>query len=344
MKTIKIKFVHSTLIQKTITFLMSLTMVAFISFNANAQLFEENFSYTAGDTLANNWVLHSTSNPTAPIYIQAGSLSYTNYPSNSGNCAKMTTGNDYNKAFTATAVSSGNLYFAMLVNLDSARTTEYFFHTYRTGATTTYLNRVYVKKALNGNLAFGILKGSSASSVAWTDSIYTAGTTHLIVLKVEIVAGATNDLISLFINPTINGTEPTATKTATDVGSADYTDIDRIAIRQGSPSSCPSLRIDGIRVATSWTSAVGGVGINEIEANTIGIYPNPSNGKFTVNVEKFNNGEIKVYSIVGSLILSQQITKANNEFDLSSYGKGMYFVQYTNAKSGKSWTEKLIVK
>jgi len=85
-------------------------------------------------------------------------------------------------------------------------------------------------------------------------------------------------------------------------------------------------------------------GINENEANTIGIYPNPSNGKFTVNVEKFNNGEIRVYSIVGSLILSQSIHKANNEFDLSVYGKGMYFVKYTDTKSGKSWTEKLIVK
>ncbi|NVN95544.1 MAG: chitobiase/beta-hexosaminidase C-terminal domain-containing protein [Bacteroidetes bacterium] len=85
-------------------------------------------------------------------------------------------------------------------------------------------------------------------------------------------------------------------------------------------------------------------GINENEANTMGIYPNPSNGKFTVNVEKFSNGEIKIYSIVGSLILSQSINKANNEFDLSSNGKGLYFVQYTDNKSGKSWTEKLIVK
>ncbi|MFZ4402149.1 MAG: T9SS type A sorting domain-containing protein, partial [Bacteroidales bacterium] len=83
---------------------------------------------------------------------------------------------------------------------------------------------------------------------------------------------------------------------------------------------------------------------NEIEANTIGIYPNPTNGKFTVNIEKFNNGEIKVYSIVGSLILSQTVNKANNEFDLSNNGKGLYFVQYTDTKSGKSWTEKLIVK
>ncbi|NVN95545.1 MAG: T9SS type A sorting domain-containing protein [Bacteroidetes bacterium] len=86
------------------------------------------------------------------------------------------------------------------------------------------------------------------------------------------------------------------------------------------------------------------VGIKENEANKIGIYPNPSNGKFTVNVEKFNNGEIRIYTMVGSLILSQEINKANNEFDLSGHGKGIYFIQYTNPKSGKSWTEKLIIK
>ena len=85
-------------------------------------------------------------------------------------------------------------------------------------------------------------------------------------------------------------------------------------------------------------------GINELEANKIGIYPNPSNGKFTVNIEKYNNGEIRVYSLVGSLIMTQTINKASNEFDLSAYGKGMYFVQYSDLKSGKSWTEKLIVK
>lgn len=84
-------------------------------------------------------------------------------------------------------------------------------------------------------------------------------------------------------------------------------------------------------------------GINEIENDLIGIYPNPSNGKFTVSIDKFNNGEIKIYSMVGSLILSKEITKGNNEFDLSANGKGMYFIKFTD-KAGKSFTEKLIVK
>ncbi len=85
-------------------------------------------------------------------------------------------------------------------------------------------------------------------------------------------------------------------------------------------------------------------GINEIGTNTIGIYPNPNNGKFTVDVEKVNNGEIKVYSLIGSLILSQPIHASTTEFDLSAFAKGMYFVNYTDIKSGKSWTEKMIIK
>ena len=85
-------------------------------------------------------------------------------------------------------------------------------------------------------------------------------------------------------------------------------------------------------------------GINEVENNVIGVYPNPSNGKFTINTDKLNNGQVKIYSMVGNLVISREISKENNEFDLSSFGKGMYFVNFTDSKSGKSWTEKLVVK
>ncbi len=246
--------------KKIMNLTILIAIMLFASFTTKAQLLEENFNYTAGDTLAANWTGHSTG---TPIYIQSGSLSYTNYPSNSNNCARMATGNDYSRTFTSTPVSSGNLYFAMLINIDSARTQDYFFHTFRTGGSTSFYNRIYVKKASNGSLAFGILKGSTTTNIKWSDSIYAANTTHLLVLKVQIVAGTTNDIPSLFINPTLNGVEPTATITATDITSTDYTDYDRIALRQASPSSYAALRIDGIRVGTAWTDAVG-MGGNDV--------------------------------------------------------------------------------
>jgi hypothetical protein len=222
----------------------------------NAQLFKEQFNYVVGDTIgAHGWVTHNGANP--PISIVNGSLSYLNYPTSVGNSAYMGVGNDYSKQFTTTAISADSLYFSMLVNIDTAKTTaDYFFHSYRTGGSSIFLNRIYVKKALNGNVAFGILKGSTIGNVVWSDSVYSIGTTYLLVLKLKINPGLINDIPSLFINPTISATEPLPNITASDITSADYADIDRLALRQGGATSAPKLRIDEIRVANSWSDAV----------------------------------------------------------------------------------------
>jgi len=223
-----------------------------------AQTMVEHFNYPIGDSLeSNQWVSHSGTNN--PIFVVNGNLSYLNYPNAIGNSAYvMNVGKDNNRQFTTTPISSDSLYFAMLVKIDSAKTAgDYFFHTYRTGASTSYLNRIYVKLATNGNLSFGILKGTAAANIVWSDSIYSFTDTHLLVLKIKIVPGVTNDIPSLFIDPVVSATEPTfSTIIASDLTSADYLDFDRIALRQGAAASAPKLQVDEIRVGTSWLNAV----------------------------------------------------------------------------------------
>lgn len=296
--------------------LFSLILGLLISsaFVSNAQLLEENFAGTAGDTLANGWVTHSGS--ASPIYIKAGTLSYTNYPSNSGSSIYMTSGQDYNKSFTATPISSGNVYFAALVNIDSAKATgDYFMHSYRTGAANVFNNRVYVKKATNGNLAFGVLKGSAVSSVVWTDSIYALSTTHLVVLKVQIVAGATNDIPSIFVNPVINGTEPSATVVASDITSTDYADIDRVALRQASASTCPKLTFDGLRIATTWNEAVGIGGGVDVTPPTVSsataLTATSVRVTFSEPVSQATAQNVANYTIVGNTISSAVLSGGN---------------------------------
>jgi hypothetical protein len=85
-------------------------------------------------------------------------------------------------------------------------------------------------------------------------------------------------------------------------------------------------------------------GINDISNDQTGIYPNPSNGKFFIKLENYRNIEIKIYSMVGKLIHKQELNKAVNEIDLSGFGKGMYFVKFTNTNDNKTWTEKVIVQ
>jgi len=85
-------------------------------------------------------------------------------------------------------------------------------------------------------------------------------------------------------------------------------------------------------------------GINDVNYDKAGIYPNPSNGKFYIKLDDYRNVEVKIYSMVGKLILKQDLFKSLNEVDLSSYGKGMYFVKFTNINDNKTWTEKIVVQ
>lgn len=85
-------------------------------------------------------------------------------------------------------------------------------------------------------------------------------------------------------------------------------------------------------------------GINENFANTFKLYPNPANGKVSISMEKSMNAEIKIYSLVGNLLLKQETTEILTTIDLSSFARGIYFVNMANKSNGKSFTEKLIIQ
>ena len=60
------------------------------------------------------------------------------------------------------------------------------------------------------------------------------------------------------------------------------------------------------------------VGINEL-ANSVLIYPNPTSGTITINMEGFS--KVEIYNTVGQLIE----TKTVETFDVASYNTGIYF-------------------
>ena len=98
---------------------------------------------------------------------------------------------------------------------------------------------------------FGIAKNSTTAT--YESTVRTLGTTYLVVLKYTYNAGTTtDDVVSLFVNPTLGSPEPTATIAATTSGGAtDAVTIDRIALRQGTASSASAQIIDAIRVGTT---------------------------------------------------------------------------------------------
>jgi hypothetical protein len=71
-------------------------------------------------------------------------------------------------------------------------------------------------------------------------------------------------------------------------------------------------------------------GINE--ASTIGfsIYPNPSNGTFTLRANE--NGTIEVTNLQGKVVYKNSLNKTAQVIDLTENAKGVYFVSITTAK------------
>ena len=90
------------------------------------------------------------------------------------------------------------------------------------------------------------------------------------------------------------------------------------------------------------------VSVEDINAaNAFGVYPNPSNGKFTVvvNSVKAQDLRIELVSISGEVIYSnthQNVTKFNSEIDVTEYAKGIYYLRVNNGETVK--IEKVVIQ
>ncbi|MDI6767395.1 MAG: T9SS type A sorting domain-containing protein [Bacteroidota bacterium] len=220
--------------------------------------FIENFEYTTGDSLtAHGWSLHS--GVPNPILVNANPLTYAGYVhSGVGKSVTLTTtGQDVNRGFPT--VNTGSVYASFMVKVTSALTTaagEYFFHLSPPTSTTSHLARVYFRKAANDNITFGTSKFTTTTPL-YTDSIYVLNTTYLIVVKYTFNSGTTtDDEVKLWINPVLDGTEPTANLTTTDGN--DATTLGLVALRQGAGNSTPALILGGLRINTSWIPSGAG--------------------------------------------------------------------------------------
>ncbi len=221
----------------------------------NHPLLVEDFNYPASALLTDNgWAAHSGAG-TNPIAVVTPGLTVTGYPSSGvGNAVTLTTsGEDDNRTFAAQ--TTGAVYTAFMVNASEAAVDAfggYFFHIGPSAIGTTFRGRVWIKKDASNNIAFGISKAST-SEVVFTPFSYALNTTYLIVVKYTIIDGATNDTVDLFVSTTTPASEPAPTISATDTIQTDIIP-GSVALRQGTTTTSPTVKVDGIRVGKSWGS------------------------------------------------------------------------------------------
>ncbi|HEY4754787.1 MAG TPA: T9SS type A sorting domain-containing protein [Ignavibacteriaceae bacterium] len=218
--------------------------------------FEENFDYPAGDTLnTHGWVAHSAAGSNVSLIV-SGSLSYPGYASsNIGNSVDLIGGSGSREDVTATfnIDSVSNVYCSFLVKVASVGPTpDYFFHFREDPVAAILRGRVFIRDNGTGGFNFGMSKGST-SLIDWDTTARTLTETYLVVLKYEYVVGTGNDLIHLFINPSLTAGEPaTPNATVPDTSGSDII-VNAVSLRQG--SNAYNAQLDGIRVSTSWSFA-----------------------------------------------------------------------------------------
>jgi len=82
--------------------------------------------------------------------------------------------------------------------------------------------------------------------------------------------------------------------------------------------------------------------VSEGEKSIFNVYPNPTNGVFSIDLEVIGSYDVSVYNVLGQTVLSTSIHTVNNQIDLSTFNKGIYTVEL---KDGDVvYTEKVVVE
>mgnify|MGYP001187725187 CR=1 FL=1 len=308
--------------------LLAILLLAFmVSRETSSQvLMDENFNYPDGDSLgAHGWVSFS-GGATNVLSVATPGLTYSGYIlSNIGNSARLRlTGQDAYKQFV-NPDTTGNVYISFLLNADSIGTGDHVIGLLPDNSTTNFAGRVYMKDTTGG---FRIGIGKSTNPIVYSNSVYTFGTTYLVIIKWVFVAGTNNDVVNLFVlNGAIPGSEPAPTVGPVTQSIGDPLNVTRVYLRQGAGNlGNYKMLIDGIRVSKSWGNLTSVSNISTVAENfsLSQNYPNPFNPSTKINFSIPERGfvTLKVYDMLGKEVM--QLVSGD-------YSRGTYAVDFNAA-------------
>ena len=235
---------------------IALTTFFFIAGNVGwgQVLLNENFNYgtSAGNltTITTNWVMFSGA---TQVGYSASSLSMPTYSSTDiGGSATFNTANTEDITRTFTAQTTGSIYASFLLNTANTNTTGNYFLHFRDNAGAFWGRFQSKQGSVAGKLLFGI---SAGSVITFGTTEYDANTTYLVVIKYDFIAGAINDIASIYILTAPTNTIPATPEATSTATAADPAQLSQIAIRQS--TNIGTGTIDGLRVTQSWADAAG---------------------------------------------------------------------------------------
>jgi Secretion system C-terminal sorting domain len=309
----------------------------------NALPFVEPFNYSVGTTLGTSpyWTSIGTGDE---ILVAADNLNYTGLTSTGNHVAFGGGGIDAISPLTPT--TSGTIYYSYLLNVDSMAGVTDVNGGYLSGfsdGSTTFAGTVWTKRIDDTTFNIGLeVRTANATNTTFSSDVLQTATTYLVVVGYTIgdSATASDDSTSLWINPIVGGAQPAASITDTHTGT-DMTQITGFFLRQDSTTETPNLRVDELRVGTTWTDVTGTLSVSENAIAGLQVYPNPTNkGYFFVETALNAEKNVVVYDLLGKQVVNT--TTSGSEINVANLNSGLYIVKIT--ENGATATKKLVIE
>lgn len=283
---------------------LTLTISILGLLSAGAQpLLVENFDYTPGSALSSvGWTAHSGVG-TNPILVGNG-LNFAGYSGSGIGGAAYVANNGEDVHRTFQEVTSGDVYVAFMLQTEPTNSAGYFLHLGQQTIGTTFFSRLYVNATGDGI-------GISGAAAPATYVPIAPNTTHFVVIKHTL----SSKLTSLYVFTSMPSSEPTQAA-ATFTETLSYSGVGSVALRQY--NAAQRAIVDGIRVATTWSEAIGTGG-------------NPNIPTLTVNPAALNGFNYAVgggpsaaqtYTVSGTNLdgMGQIILLAPSDYEISTNG------------------------
>lgn len=119
-------------------------------------------------------------------------------------------------------------------------------------------------------------------------------------------------------------------------GSLDFADVNGDGTQDIAITGRSSENIESSRLYINQEM----LGVVNVESNALSVYPNPSNGRFTINIDK-SIGQIEIFDISGRLMLRDN--EVNDKFFNVNLASGIYLIKAMTV-NGEQYASKIIVE
>ena len=241
------------------------------------------------------------------------------------------------------AATGGNLISSGSIYSPTVGVTSTFYAEANSGSGCVSTSRTAVIAAVNNNVTGPTTTISSCGDFDWNGTIYSTSGTYDQVLETTAGCDSTVTLIltvdSLDLGVTLTGLNAL---TANQIG-ASYQWIDCgnnnpilgetsqtfTATQNG--SYAVMLGLGACDIMSNCTDLIF-INVDEYTTDLVSVYPNPSNGNFSVNLINVEATNIRVFNVLGAEVYQAISTGNTFEVDLKNSANGVYTIQVETNK------------